>query len=453
MHDAIEAFAAHVAGARSADMAPAVPAAKTFILDTIGVGIVGSNGPKAQDLASAMATMGSGTEARIWNTGERLPAAAAALCNAYRTHCQEYDCVHEEAVAHVMTVVLPAALALAEREGGITGQAMIEAVILGTDTAATLGVAAASGLRFFRPATVGAFGAVAAMGRLLGLDENALVQAFSLAYGQLCGTMQAHTEGSGLLALQIGFNARNAVTAIDLARRGFTGPLGVLEGDFGYFRLIEQEGDITAHAARLGEVWRITEIAHKPFPSGRATHGIIDACLALTDTHKLEASRIARVEVFVPPLIDHLVGRPPRDAMAINYARLCARYVAACALIGGSIELSDFTDAAYRRPEHQALAQRIGLTVEAADPNALSPIRVAVHLSSGRVVQKTVTEVYGTPANPMSRTAQLRKFRTNAAGAARPLPENQVEALIAAIDTLDADADATRLVDLTIPTG
>ena len=41
MTDAIEAFAAHVAGARAADMGDAVPAAKTFILDTIGVGIVG----------------------------------------------------------------------------------------------------------------------------------------------------------------------------------------------------------------------------------------------------------------------------------------------------------------------------------------------------------------------------------------------------------------------------
>lgn len=453
MTDAIEAFAAHVAGARANAMAGAVPAAKTFLADTIGVGIVGSNGPMAQDLAAAMAGMGTGDGARVWNTGQRLPAAAAALCNAYRIHCQEYDCVHEDAVAHVMTVVVPTALALAEREGGISGQALIEAVILGADVAATLGVAASGGLRFFRPATVGIFGGVAAMGRLAGLDQGQLVNAFSLAYGQLCGTMQAHTEGSGMLAMQMGFNARNAVTAVDLARRGFTGPVGVLEGEFGYYRLIEDGGDIAARAARLGDSWRITEIAHKPFPSGRATHGIIDACLALKAEHGLEASRIARVELIVPPLIEHLVGRPPRDRMAINYARLCARYVAACALIGGSIELDDFTDTAYRRPEHQALAQRTGLTVEDADPNALTPIRARVELISGRVVEHQVHAVYGAPANPMSRAAQLRKFRTNCAGASRPLPDNQVEALIAAVETLDALPDVTQLVDLTIPPG
>ena len=450
MTDAIEAIAAHVTNATAHDMADAVPAAKTFILDGLGVGIVGSNGPKAQDLVAAMNAMGQGADTRVWNTGVRLPAAAAALCNAYQGHCQEYDCVHEGAVAHVMTIVLPAALAIAEREGGVSGEALIEAAILGTDVAATLGLAASSGLRFFRPATVGAFGGVAAMGRLLGLDQAQMVQAFSLAYGQLCGTMQAHTEGSGLLAMQMGFNARNAVTAIDLARQGFTGPLRILEGDFGYFGLIEASGDIASLVGDLGQTWRITEIAHKPFPSGRATHGIIDACLALRDEHLIEAETIERVDVFVPPLIDHLVGRPPKEEMAINYARLCARYVAACALIGGAIELADFTDDAYRRAAHQGLAGRIALTVEQADPNALTPIRVRIELAGGRVLEKTIADVYGTPANPMTRAAQLTKFRSNCAGAVRPLPENQVEALIAAVNGLETLTDAVRLVDLAV---
>ena len=126
MTDPIHDLAAHVANARSAEMAPAHGAAKTFILDTLGVGIVGSNGPKASDLVTAMGTMGTGRDARVWSTGEWLPAAAAAMCNAYQAHCQEFDCVHEAAVAHVMTIVLPAALAIAERDGGVSGQDLIE---------------------------------------------------------------------------------------------------------------------------------------------------------------------------------------------------------------------------------------------------------------------------------------------------------------------------------------
>lgn len=451
MTDAIHALATHVADTPSERLAQAHPAARTFILDTLGVGIVGSAGPMAGDLVRTVATMGTAPDARVWSTGERLPAALAAQCNAYQAHCQEYDCVHEEAVAHVVTVVLPTALAFAERVGGVSGRALLDAVILGVDVAATLGVAAKSGLRFFRPATVGIFGAVAAMGRLAGFDRTRMVHAFSLAYGQVSGTMQAHTEGSLLLAMQIGFNARNALAAHDFAAAGFTGPVNILEGDFGYFRLIEDGGDIAARTASLGQRWRIDEVAHKPFPSGRATHGIIDACLHLRATEGFDPGRISRVDLTVPPLIQHLVGRPPKTEMAINYARLCARYTAACALIGGTIRLDDFTDDAYRRNAHQALANLVTMTVrEGDDPNALVPIDLEIELDDGRVLTHRVADVYGAPSNPMTREAQLAKFRQNCAGAARPLPEAQVEDLIAAVDDLADLPDATRLVDLAI---
>jgi 2-methylcitrate dehydratase PrpD len=118
--DAIAAFAgmSRIPGSSGT----AVNAAKTFILDTLGVGLAGSSGPKAQELAHAQSIWGSGDDARVWSTGERLPAPAVALCNAYQVHNAEFDCIHEAAVAHVMTVVLPVALAGAERMARIEGR-------------------------------------------------------------------------------------------------------------------------------------------------------------------------------------------------------------------------------------------------------------------------------------------------------------------------------------------
>ncbi|MGI9421759.1 MAG: MmgE/PrpD family protein, partial [Hyphomicrobiaceae bacterium] len=174
--DAIAAFAAHAVKTRyEAIPASAIAAAKIFVLDTIGVGIVGSSGPLAPELARAQNKFGTGDDTRVWSLGTRLPAAAAAMCNAYQIHNSEFDCVHEAAVAHVMSAVLPATLAHAERSGGIDGQRLLEAVIVGVDVASSLGVAATSGLRFFRPATVGAFGATAAVGKLMGFDEARMI--------------------------------------------------------------------------------------------------------------------------------------------------------------------------------------------------------------------------------------------------------------------------------------
>ena len=293
--DAIAAFADHVVRSRFEQLpGDAVKAAKTFILDTLGVGIAGSSGPMASEVAETQEIWGHRAEALVWGNGKRLPAPAAAMCNAYQVHNSEFDCVHEQAVVHAMTVVLPVAVAGAERRKGVSGKDLITAVVLGVDVAAGLGVAATTGLQFFRPATAGAFGGTAALAKLMGQDHAAMVNAFSIAYGQCCGPMQAHTEGSPLLALQIGFNARNAIVACDLAATGFDGPKNVLEGPFGYFKLIEMSGEPARVADQLGRRWFITELAHKPFPSGRATHGIIEACLELRRQHVPSHSRLSR---------------------------------------------------------------------------------------------------------------------------------------------------------------
>jgi aconitate decarboxylase len=451
--DAIAAFAEHVVRTRFEDLpGNAVQAARTFILDTIGVGIAGGSGPMAGELAQMQETWGGRGDARVWGSGKRLPTPAAAMCNAYQAHNSEFDCVHEEAVVHAMSVVLPVAMAGAERAKGVSGRDLITAVTLGVDVAAGLGVAASAGLRFFRPATAGAFGGTAALGKLMGLDRDAMINAFSIAYGQCCGTMQAHTEGSPLLAMQMGFNARNAVVACDLAARGFEGPQNVLEGPFGYFKLIEA-GGTPAHVGReLGRRWFITEVAHKPFPSGRATHGIIEACLELKRRHDCRADAIDSVTARVPPLVQHLVGRSPREEMGINYARLCARYLAARALLGGGIGFEDFTPQAYRDAETQALVRGIAIEVrDAGDPNALTPIEVEIVLRDGARHTAGLDVVLGNPAKPLSRDAHLAKFRRNCQSGPRPLPHDTVERLIERVDRLETLADVSELVDLSSP--
>ncbi|HML14837.1 MAG TPA: MmgE/PrpD family protein, partial [Xanthobacteraceae bacterium] len=400
--DAVNAFADHVVATGFCDLPEhAIRAAKVFILDTLGVGLAGSTGPMARELAALAATWGQGEEARVWGTGLSRPAAAAAMCNAYQTHNSEFDCVHEEAVVHAMSAVLPVALAGAERARATTGSDLIAAVTLGVDVAAGLGVAAVTGLRFFRPATAGAFGATAALGKLMGLDPPTMVNALSIAYAQLCGTMQAHSEGSPLLAMQMGFAARNAVVACDLAARGFDGPKNVLEGPFGYFKLFEADGSPARVVAELGRRWFITELAHKPFPSGRATHGIIEACLTLRREHGLAPDAIDRVTAHVPPLVHQLVGRPPQEKMQANYARLSAPYVAACALRRGGVTLDDFTPTAYREAQTRALARRVSIEVrDAGNPNALTPVEVEIALRDGSRYARRIETVYGNPAKP-----------------------------------------------------
>ena len=450
--DAIELFADHVVNHDFNDLPPeVVEATRVLILDTFGVGLVGSAAPQVDELRRAAAKWGAGDDARVWVSGERLPASSAAFLNAYQIHNSEFDCVHEAAIVHCLTVVLPSVVAVAEREKGIGGRELITAVALGVDVACHLGVAATSSLRFFRPATAGIFAATMGIGKLLGFDRERLIHACSIAYAQVGGTMQAHTEGSLLLAVQMAFAARNAVAACDLAAEGVEGPRNIIEGPFGYLNLIEAGYDLTDPLSALGRDWQILEVAHKPFPSGRATHGIVDACLGLRREHDLNFGDIAHVSAKVPPVVYHLVGRPPKEEMTPNYARLCASYVAARALTHGAVEIGHFKPESIADAAMGTMAERIEIEIDDnPDPNALSPITVDIKLNNGEEYSAMREIIYGNPDNPMTREDQLAKFRRNCAAARPAVPEGQAEALIARTEVLENETDIAGLVDLMI---
>ena len=450
--DGIGAFADHVVGTDYRDLpASAVNAAKTFILDALGVGIAGSSGPWLDGLIDSARLQGRGDDARAWVFGDRLPSSAAAMINAYQMHNSEFDCVHEGAVVHAMTVPLAAAMAEAERTGAVCGNTLVTAAVLGVDVAAHLGVASKAKLRFFRPATAGAFGAVAALGKLRGFDRETLINAFGIALAQLSGTMQAHVDGGVMLAMQMGFNAKNAVVAADMAAHGLSAPASVLQGEFGFFPLFEGDYDLAPCLDALGKVWRIEEIAHKPFPSGRATHGVLDGLLTLRREHEFTADDIERVTCRVPPLTAQLVGRPILNVMEANYARLSAPYVLASALLNGQVGIDDFSANALAEERRLNLGRTIAVEVDDnPDRNALTPVTISVHLKNGTHHDITLDVVYGNPKKPMSREAHLEKFRRNWKLAKQPLPADYADELIALVDDLEGVDDVKQLVDLMV---
>jgi aconitate decarboxylase len=450
--DAIVRLAEHVLKIGHDDLpARAIEATKAFILDSFGVAVAGSMGPWVAELIEAQARSGASVDARVWVRGTRLPAPAAALINGYQIHNSEFDCVHEAAVVHPMAVLLAATTAYAERTGTVSGRDFLTAIALGIDIGTGLGLGSKAPMRFFRPATAGAFAATAAIGRLMGFDLPTLVNAFAITHSQLCGTMQAHAEGSPLLALQIGFNARNALVACDLAAAGITGPQNILEGPFGYYPLFEGDYDLGPVLDGLGKIWRITEVAHKPFPCGRATHGVIDGVLQLKRAHGFAADEVAEITCLVPPLTHRLVARPARDGMAAGYGRLSAAYGIACALLNDTVDIADFSSDALADPKRLALAARVALrTDDNPDQNALAPVHVTVTLANGTSHEIRVDCVYGSPARPMTREAHLQKFRRNWRSGALPLSEVAGEALVARIDALESAGDVSELVDLLI---
>lgn len=422
-------------------------AASTFILDSLGVALSGTRVPMVGALKDCASAWGEGHAARIWGTGERVPTATAAFINGYQIHNQEWDCVHEPAVVHPMAVVLSTLLAAGEADDRLTGADLVLGVSVAVDVATTIGRAARNRLRFFRPAMCGALGATAGLARMMRLDSDTTRSALGIAYSQLSGTMQAHIEGSPVLPMQISFNTRAALIAVDLAKRGIRGPHDFLEGPFGYFTLIDPEWDRAAFED-LGRRSALTELSHKPYPSGRATHGGVDGLLTLQSEHGFEVGHLREAVLIAPPLVIQLVDRAPSATMAPSYARLCLPYVAATALLTGTVDVTDFDPEKIADPRRLALAARIRVQRDDNPSlNALAPQRVEVLLDSGRRLALDLPAVLGAPGRPLGRERHLAKFRRAAGSALQPLPSERIESLIQLVDDLPSLPSLRQLVD------
>lgn len=400
---------------------PARAAAIHLLGDTLAVGAAGATAPGADGVLAAASAWGASNDARILARDARLPAAGAAFVNAFQIHCLEWDAVHEPAVVHALSTVTAAVAAAIDRRGGCDRDEALTALAVGVDIASGLGLAATSGLRFFRPATAGCIGAALAVARIEGVEN--VEDVLGLAYSQAAGTMQAHVEGSIALPLQIAGAARSAIAAVDLVKAGLTGPHDVLEGPFGYFALFDH-GEISTYTDHLSDVWRIAEVSIKPFPSGRASHAVIATLDALMREGSVHAANVTQIEAFVPPLIKRLVGRPMQPDMTPAYARLCLPLLVALQLSDGRIDPRRFTAKTFADPAILALARKLVVTLDSnGDPNALSPQRLVVTRTDGSTVTRMIPHTLGHPEAPMSaeQTEAKRSLaRELAANAADP---------------------------------
>ena len=453
--DAIHAIVRNVVDTRYEDLSQkAVDATKTFILDSLGVAIAGSLAPGVSETLGVLCDWGGKKESTVLVTGEMLPVPSSAMMNSFLIHNQEFDCVHDLAVVHAFTTVLPVALAVAESQGGVTGRELLTAVALGVDVASSIGISSRSPIAHFRPGTAGAFGAVAAAGKVAGFDQTTLSEAMGIVYSQISGTLQPHSEGAQVNSMQTGFNARAAGTAVSLASRGIQGASEVLEGQYGYFRLYEGEYDVEETLANLGKVWQVERIGHKPYPCGRLTHGAIEAALALKENHRFDAEDIDKIKILAPPLVYRLVGRPLGDGVpSPQYAKLTIPFVVAVALIRGTVFITDFWEERLRDTAVHELAGRITVVQDLTitDENISVPLRVRIRLKNGVEHELTLEQMLGHPDKPLSHEQHLEKFRACWAAGASHLPESNRDQMAEMVDGLEVVASVKEIIRLLVP--
>jgi 2-methylcitrate dehydratase PrpD len=204
--------------------------------------------------------------------------------------------------------------------------------------------------------TCGVFGATAAAGKILQLNEKQFVHAFGIAATQAAGLVEV--LGSMARVLNAGFAARNGLAAALLAADGFEGPARPLEGLRGFLSVFGGRNDARELVEGWGKRWELTQVAYKPYPSGVVLHALIDACLEQREKIRESES----IVVALNPLAVERTDRPePRNALE---ARLSAHHAVAVVALRGRAGLAEFSDAAAMDSELQAFRRRVRVVPE-----------------------------------------------------------------------------------------
>ncbi len=413
------ALAQFVAALRPEDLPGEVAAQATrVVLDALGCAVAAwtEDAQKARiahDIAAMYpASPGAGV---IGARGIAAQPAFAALANGILINAADNDDTHKRALLHVGSVVVPAALALAQTRG-LTGARMLAAVVAGYEVAVRVGMAVMpTHYRFWHStATNGTFGAAASAAHAMGLDADGVQRALGLAGTQAAGLNTFFESGDMTKSLHPGKAALNGVLSAQLADLGMTSPPGILEHPKGYLAAFSLEPDAGALTKGLGSSWEILQNGFKFFPSILASHSPIQAMLAIVAKHRPDPTRIARItnETY-NTVLTHFSSKEAATGMA---ARVSVPYCIAAAAVDGVLTQAQFAQGRIQDP---LIRQVLARTSVIADPElntlypANFPARVTVTMEDGQSFQETVMLPKGDPGAPLSEAELEDKFRAN----------------------------------------
>ncbi len=427
----------------------AVKITKKFILDTLATTTAGSSAPRCERVVELVKDWGGKEESSIMIYGGKVTSENAALANSTMAHALDFDDTHDEAVVHSYISVLPAALAMAERVGGVNGKDLITAVAVGTDLMCRLGLAS-FGHDWVYSSTMAYFGATVAAGKILGLSEDKLHQAMGIAYSQCGGNLQCAKDGGLVKRMQPAFAAKTAITSSILAQKGITGARDIFEGQFGFFPSYHK--GIYAREVVIKELGKVFEGANasvKLYPCCRYTHGSIDATLSIVQKNDIKPDDVVEVASHVTQDTYNIVGKPfeIRESPQVD-AQFSIPYTVAVAIVRKNVFIDDFfVDKIKGDTQVLQLANKVRVVVD-QEPigKGLAPCEVEIRTRDGKVSSERVEILRGDPRKPASVEEVAQKFRQCAAFSAKPIATEKIEEIIRIISNLETVADVGEVV-------
>lgn len=443
-------WAEYAAALRFEDIpASAVQEAKRFLLDTLGCALGGYRVEDCQIAREVIADMGGHPEATIIGSGEKTNAVNATFVNSLMVRALDYNDVYWKQDPCHPSDLIPAALALGEREQR-SGKDFITAIILAYDVEMRLCEAAFPGIREvgWHHATLTQLASPLVAGKMLPLTAEQVVNAIGIS-GSHNGTLGAVTAGRLTMMKNTvdPLATQSGVFAALLAQKGYAGPEAIFEGREGLFAEVGREWDPDKLVAGLGTEFKITQCSMKPFPTEALTHAPITATLRLVHEHDLTAddietvlvTSIARaVEILADPSKYHITSKETADHSL--------PYCLAAAIADREVTPRQFQGDKLTDPRILHLVPKVKAQTseefERLFPTR-QPCRVEIRTRSGQHLACRVDYPKGDPRDPLTDVQLRQKFSALAEGV---LTSERQEGLIKLIDHLESVESISTLI-------
>ncbi len=417
---------------------------KNVLLDTLACALAGHQGEETHQVEALASALAQSRESSIIG-GDRLSLAGATMLNGYLITAVTMCDIHRSTLTHVTPEVIPAALAIAERDAS-SGRELLVAIAAGCETTTRIGI----GLDYpeFRkrgwhgPGVIGPFGAAAAVGSLLGFDTATMAKAFGLAGSQSAGTFAAW--GTPTVKFHQCRGALSGLMAALLAQQDFLATREFLTArDGGLYNTYSNGGRPEAVTAGLGERWELEQIALRLWPSASTIQGMITAMFDLVEKHQLGPERVKKLRISMSQPAFDLHGGFDRYKAKFD-ALLSTHYAAAVILHDRELSLTQFEPARYDDPKLRRFAAE---QVEIKPDPRLTGVQALVEAETvdGSTLAVRCDHPRGSAENPLARAQVENKFRTYAR---TRLAESHVEEVIGAVSRLEELGSARRLMDI-----
>jgi 2-methylcitrate dehydratase PrpD len=377
-----------------------------LMLDWLGSCLAGKNARAVEILAKFMESMGpvSGPSEILIHRSSSSPLMAA-MTNAAASHVAEQDDVHNGSVFHPATVVFPAALAVAQALGR-SGKELLTASVAGYEVGIRVGefLGRSHYKVFHTTGTAGTLAAAAAVGHLLRLPPEQMLNALGSAGTQSAGLWEFLRDAADSKQLHTAHAAGAGLTAAYLAHGGFTGARRILEGPQGLAAGMSSDADPKKLIDGLGTRWALSETSFKFHASCRHTHPAADALQQVMDAHGLKADDVKRVTAQVHQGAIDVLG-PVTDPQTVHQGKFSMGTVLGLVAVLRQAGLNEF-DASYKSDAvvdfRNKVVMELDAEVDAAYPAQwIGKVRVETH--DGRTLHGKVLEPKGDPGNTLSR--------------------------------------------------